>query len=712
MANIAELNVSIGADLREIKFALAELKGGLKSVKKDADSIGKAFDGIKNQIMGALSVGALIGFGKEIINTTAEFEKFEAVLTNSLGSKSSAQRALLQIKDFAAQTPFSVKELTEAYVQLANRGITPSTATLTKMGDVAAALGKPLQQVNEAILDVTNSERWNELGIKVKVNGDKITGTFRGMTVEAEKTEKGALKLIEKFGEMTGVAGGMAAISETLGGKISNLGDAWDNFTNTLGSSSGVLKSTVGFLSDLLNGVTDLIAGSEAVSKRELAADSQRYFDESIAGFQQVAEAAKKSGEDVNKAVEFQFQTKLQELQGYLSEAKRDLEKFNKENNMGILGGVYDTFAQKQEQKGLVELTVQFQNYIDSLVDAKNKMEETSKVEIIRLGLIEEETKKLKALEDARNKAGSNVEVARYTALINKQTEYLNNLKSVTLEEYKLSQTRLQSISPKGFDTKPLIPENKGLGFSIELDTINQVAAALAIATNKSQVFGESFDLVSEKSAILNDALNFLVENGVATNSYAIDALKSQMKALGEVTIEVSGLIKQTLTDALVAVGEGIGEMIAGTQSVSGFFDNILMIVIDFVSNFGKLLIGAGVASEAFQKALLNNPYVAIAAGVALVAAAALVKGVLKKGPGGKTPALAQGGLAYGPTLAMVGDNKNAKSDPEVIAPLSKLKSIMGDSGGNVNVTGEFRISGSDLVATVDKQNKRERRVF
>ena len=41
-------------------------------------------------------------------------------------------------------------------------------------------------------------------------------------------------------------------------------------------------------------------------------------------------------------------------------------------------------------------------------------------------------------------------------------------------------------------------------------------------------------------------------------------------------------------------------------------------------------------------------------------------------------PALAQGGLAEAPTLAMVGDNRNAKVDPEVIAPLSKLKGMVG----------------------------------
>lgn len=41
-------------------------------------------------------------------------------------------------------------------------------------------------------------------------------------------------------------------------------------------------------------------------------------------------------------------------------------------------------------------------------------------------------------------------------------------------------------------------------------------------------------------------------------------------------------------------------------------------------------------------------------------------------------PKLAKGGLAYGPTLAMVGDNKGAAVDPEVVSPLSKLQDMIG----------------------------------
>jgi hypothetical protein len=56
-------------------------------------------------------------------------------------------------------------------------------------------------------------------------------------------------------------------------------------------------------------------------------------------------------------------------------------------------------------------------------------------------------------------------------------------------------------------------------------------------------------------------------------------------------------------------------------------------------------------------------------------------------------PALAEGGLAYGPTTALIGDNRNARIDPEVVAPLSKLRDMMG--GNQVEVFG--RISGNDI---------------
>jgi tape measure domain-containing protein len=72
-------------------------------------------------------------------------------------------------------------------------------------------------------------------------------------------------------------------------------------------------------------------------------------------------------------------------------------------------------------------------------------------------------------------------------------------------------------------------------------------------------------------------------------------------------------------------------------------------------------------------------------------------------------PKLAEGGLAYGPTMATVGDNRNARVDPEVIAPLSKLKSMMGDMG--IGGTLETRISGNDLIILLNRSQKGLNRV-
>jgi hypothetical protein len=47
-------------------------------------------------------------------------------------------------------------------------------------------------------------------------------------------------------------------------------------------------------------------------------------------------------------------------------------------------------------------------------------------------------------------------------------------------------------------------------------------------------------------------------------------------------------------------------------------------------------------------------------------------------------PKLANGGLVSAPTLAMVGDNRNAQADPEVVSPLSKLQGMLGGNNQEV----------------------------
>lgn len=48
----------------------------------------------------------------------------------------------------------------------------------------------------------------------------------------------------------------------------------------------------------------------------------------------------------------------------------------------------------------------------------------------------------------------------------------------------------------------------------------------------------------------------------------------------------------------------------------------------------------------------------------------------------GRVPTLASGGIAYGETMAVVGEYANARSNPEVVAPLDKLEELIGGTSG------------------------------
>ena len=72
-------------------------------------------------------------------------------------------------------------------------------------------------------------------------------------------------------------------------------------------------------------------------------------------------------------------------------------------------------------------------------------------------------------------------------------------------------------------------------------------------------------------------------------------------------------------------------------------------------------------------------------------------------------PALADGGLAVGATMAIVGEGKGTtKTNPEVIAPLDKLKGMIGNTG-----TGRLhgRISGSDILLSNSRSTMSQDRV-
>jgi hypothetical protein len=212
---------------------------------------------------------AFFDFGKEIFETTAKFEKYETVLTTALGSQGEAAEAMSQIKKIAAETPFSVDELTNSYIKYVNRGLTPTMEEMTKLGDIASSQGKSFEQLTEAVLDAGTGEfeRLKEFGIQASKSGDQVALSFKGVNETVAFTPEAIQGAILAFGEMEGVVGGMAAISSTLEGRVSNLGDQFDNLKLILGDAlMPAFDWLLGALKDGLTFVTDLITGNSALS--------------------------------------------------------------------------------------------------------------------------------------------------------------------------------------------------------------------------------------------------------------------------------------------------------------------------------------------------------------------------------------------------------------------------------------------------------------
>jgi hypothetical protein len=67
-------------------------------------------------------------------------------------------------------------------------------------------------------------------------------------------------------------------------------------------------------------------------------------------------------------------------------------------------------------------------------------------------------------------------------------------------------------------------------------------------------------------------------------------------------------------------------------------------------------------------------------------------------------PKFADGGIVYGPTLGLMGEYGGASSNPEVIAPLSRLRALLGADGPAQRTEVEFRIKGRELVGLLNKQ--------
>lgn len=260
---------ALSSHLQTVRSRMDELKNSGKKVSQEFDVTKSALSKLKAVAVAFITVklaGYLKDIGANAYSTRKEFAKYEAVLRNTLCSQEKATQAMKMLQQLAADTPASLKEWTEAFIKLVNRGIKPTSDELINMGDLASSQGKDVDQLIEAILDAMTgeNERLKEFGIKASKNGNTVKYTFRGVTTEVQNSEEAIKNYLLSLGKLDGVAGSMAVQMQALEGMQSNLGDTLDSFYNKLGKRmESFFKKGITWMK---NFVTDLSKAIEPLS--------------------------------------------------------------------------------------------------------------------------------------------------------------------------------------------------------------------------------------------------------------------------------------------------------------------------------------------------------------------------------------------------------------------------------------------------------------
>ncbi len=210
---------------------------------------------------------SFLGLARSTLSAYAELERYQITLQTVEKSTERAARTLAWAKEFAATTPFELKDVIGATVVFRNMGLS-AQRWLRVAGDMAAAMGVNILDASYAVARAAASGAEGMMA---------LTRTF-GITSDMLKqfgwTGKGSMEQFRKALETllkTRFEGGMARFMNTMGGVLSNLRDIFWNFRTEIGKPidaflTGVLKRLLSLL-DQLQKTGKLTAWARAISE-------------------------------------------------------------------------------------------------------------------------------------------------------------------------------------------------------------------------------------------------------------------------------------------------------------------------------------------------------------------------------------------------------------------------------------------------------------
>jgi tape measure domain-containing protein len=714
MAN--NLNVTLGLDLTPFEKSLVRLQKRLGELSRNLEGIG--------QTMTQNLTLPILGIGAAAVKSFADFDKLERGLTAVMGTSEAASAELEKLKEAARAPGLGFEEAVRGSIRLQAVGLSADEArgTLQAFGAAIAATGgtaENLESVQYQLTQMISKNRilQEDFGIlqeNVPLLGKAVQQAFgtanieqiRATGISAQDFNKRLVEALQSLPEVQKATGG--------------LGNAFDNFKDSINLSlvelGDVINETLN-LEKVFNSISDAVAALVGWFK-QLSPGAQKFVITLAAIIAGVGPLlflmGKFAGLLATLSSGFQLLISLGPKLGAaftIATGPVGLIVLAVVGAIAVIAALYNKFeGVRRVVNGVGQAFIEFaklaKNSFSALLDGFARLKEGD-----FRGAATQFGKSLQVLNP--------IEQGRALAVgFAKGFEDTTNYLEPTVQKIK---EQVQSVQKSLFGgtapTPTALPGGGGGGGKNINETIQQSREVfnvepltryrqeITLTANELEKYGTTLasaqlnsSLASEQTnARLADTRTILTEVAAAANS---------TRAYFEQMNVSAGLLGQgewvnVIETAFDTLGSSLQSAITNTENfakaVKRAFLDILGVVINEIilyqiRNF--LASPAGLALGPIGGAA------ALGAGKAL---GSIVKGLFG------AVKLAKGGLAFGPTSAIVGDNPAARTDPEVIAPLSKLKDYLNPGGGAM--IAEARISGNDLLILVNNAERANNRI-
>lgn len=650
MAKLGDLIVRIGADTRDLNKSLGRVQRNMRSMTGNMEKLGRS---ITQSVtlplagMAALSVQAFRDQAKAVAQVEQGLKSTGNAAGRTLGDLTKMASELQKNTLFGDED--ILQNATAQLLTFTNIAGDEFDRTQKAALDLATRLGGDLKsasiQLGKALNDpIANLSALSRSGIQFSKEQKEVIKSL-AETGELAKAQGIILDELEKQ------YGGSAEAAAEADGGITQLGNAIGDLGEEIGRVVvGMIGPMITRIREMVEGFTNLDESTKRVIVRlggiVAAFGPILFFLPQIITQVQLLSVALASNPifaaaGIITAIGFA----LQGMKGDADNARSSIDQLR------------DSFADLTEES------------------QKQKLEQTKK-ELKALMAFQEDFERGLQIRREKSRFGGGQQRAL--------AEYEASLSDAQKAEIALGRAIVYRSDAMG----------SGVGMSEAIiDTIiarqNELAALTVNVNENNESVEEGTTVVRQYAGGLEEAAHAITDFSERTQTARmsmgeffsmLENVQVQAEATKQEFIDMGDTIRQALT--------GIAGSFDGTGN---FIMKGLRVLGGLMVNIGNQMITLATAMKKFRKFIITNPGLAIAAGVGFVIAGQALSNMAQRNL--EVPALAQGGVAYGPTMAMIGDNRNAAIDPEVVAPLSKLRDMMG--GNQVEVFG--RIQGNDI---------------